>query len=66
MTVSPKQARLLCEKTQREIAGILGVHRDTYMKWEKNPDVMPVGKAKEFASIVGRNVDEIFFSIMST
>lgn len=66
MTVSPKQARLLCEKSQKEIAEMLGVHRDTYTKWEKNPDAMPVGKAKEFAVIVGREVDEIFFIGLST
>src|SRR5690349_10429478 len=28
------------------------------MKWERNADEMPVGKAKEFSEIVGRGVDK--------
>lgn len=66
MTLSVKQARLLSDLTQQAIAEKLGVHRQTYMRWELNPDEMPVGKAKEFSTIVKRNVDEIFFSQQST
>ena len=62
MTISPKQARLLSDLSQKEVADQLGVHRQTYMKWERNADEMPVGKAKAFSMIVGREVDEIFFS----
>ncbi len=61
-----KQARRLAELTQKQVADRLGVHRQTYMKWEQNPENMPVGKAKIFAEIVGRKVDEIFFNSTST
>jgi len=66
MVLSVKQARLLSEMTQRDVAEKLGVHRQTYMKWELNSDEMPVGKAKEFSAIVNRSVDEIFFISQST
>jgi DNA-binding XRE family transcriptional regulator len=66
MVISPKQARVLCDLSQKEVAYKLGVHRQTYMKWERNPDEIPVGKAKEFSEIVGRGVDEIFFVPEST
>lgn len=66
MAISVKQARLRKELSQREVAEGLKVHRQTYMKWEKNGDEMPVGKAKEFCAIVGIPMDEIFFSHEST
>jgi DNA-binding XRE family transcriptional regulator len=66
MVISPKQARVLSDLSQKEVAEKLGVHRQTYMKWERNADEMPVGKAKEFSEIVGRGVDEIFFTRVST
>lgn len=66
MTVTPKQARKFIDLSQQDVADKLGVHRQTYMKWERNPDEMPVGVAKEFSKIVGRGVDEIFFTTMST
>lgn len=66
MGISLKQARLLSDLSQKEVAKRLGVHRQTYMKWEHNPDEMPVGKAKDFSVIVGRKVDEIFFNSIST
>ncbi|MED5019301.1 helix-turn-helix transcriptional regulator [Paenibacillus chibensis] len=64
--LTPKQARLLRGLTQKEVAALLDVHKDTYMKWERDADRMPVGKAKEFSSIVGWGVDEIFFTAKST
>ncbi len=66
MEISPRQARILSDLSQKEVADKLGVHRQTYMKWEHNPDEMPVGKAKEFSLIVRRSVDQIFFNSQST
>lgn len=66
MGLTPKQARLLRDLTQQEVADLLGVHRQTYMKWENRPDEIPVGKAKEFSKIVGVSVDNIFFNSDST
>ncbi len=62
MTLSPKQARNLKGLTQEYVAERLRVSRDTYRKWESQPDKMPVGKAKEFSNIVEKKVDEIFFA----
>ncbi|MDH6675772.1 DNA-binding XRE family transcriptional regulator [Paenibacillus sp. LBL] len=64
--ITPRQARLLSDMSQKQIANLLGVHRHTYMKWERNADEMPVGKARVFSEIVGMPVDEIFFSRHST
>jgi|GEM_PF-5550911 Predicted transcriptional regulators len=58
---SVRQARLISELTQKEIAERLGVHRQTYMRWEYNPSEMPVGKAIQFSKMVNRSLDEIFF-----
>lgn len=61
MRLTIKQARLISELTQKEIAEVLGVHVQTYMKWEKSPEEMSIGTAKQFARIVKRDFDEIFF-----
>lgn len=66
MAFTLKQARLLSGLTQVQVAEKLEVHRDTYMKWERNADMMPVGKAKEVSAIFGRGIDEIFFTHEST
>ncbi len=60
VAISPKQARLLSGLSQKEVADQLGVHRQTYMKWEQNADEMPVGKAKQFSAMVGRAFEDIF------
>lgn len=33
--------------TQLDVAILLGVSRVTYIKWEDDPDTMPIGKYKE-------------------
>jgi len=64
--VTLKQARLLADMSQAKVAEELGVHRHTYMSWEKNPDAMPIGVAKKFAQLTGFTVDRIFFDTEST
>lgn len=66
MQLTVKQSRLLADLTQQEVAIKLGVHKQTYVKWERNPEVIPLGQARNFAKIVGRRVDEIFFDDDST
>ncbi|WNF07211.1 helix-turn-helix transcriptional regulator [Brevibacillus borstelensis] len=61
MKFTVKQARLLAGLTQKEVSGMLRVHVQTYMKWERNPEEMSISKAKQFSKIVGREFDEIFF-----
>ena len=63
MQFTPKQARRLADFTQREIAEILGIYRQTYMKMEANPEEFTVKQAYAFADAVGLPYDQIkFFS----
>jgi len=66
MKVTVKQARILSDMTQGDASQVLGVHRHTYMKYEKNPGLMPLDKAFKFAEIVGMPFDDIFFGGDST
>lgn len=66
MKLTLKQARQFSELSQEELANMLGVHRQTYMKWEKKPHEMPMGKAVEFCRIVKVSIDDIFFTPNST
>lgn len=66
MAFTLKQARILSGLTQEQVAQELKVHRQTYMRWERKPDDMPVGKAKKASALFGRGVDEIFFTPEST
>lgn len=61
MKLTLKQARLLADLTQKEVAEILGVHVQTYMKWERNPEDMSVGTAKQLSKIFNVDFEEIFF-----
>jgi DNA-binding XRE family transcriptional regulator len=61
-----KQARLLAGLTQQETADLLDVHKQTYVKWERKPDLIPLGKARKCSNTVERRVDEIFFDTEST
>ncbi|WP_416309858.1 helix-turn-helix transcriptional regulator [Ruthenibacterium lactatiformans] len=65
-TFTVKQARLLSGITQQRMADLLGVHRTTYRKIEKNPDLASVKQAREIAKITGIDVDQIFFAQQST
>lgn len=56
-----KQARLLCDKTQKQMAESLSVSRDTYRKIEENPDVATIRQAKIICKITGLSIDQIFF-----
>lgn len=56
-----KQARLLCDKTQKQMAELLSVSRDTYRKIEENPDLSTVKQAKQICQITGLSIDQIFF-----
>ena len=61
MSYTVKQARLLCGKTQREMAKYLQVHRDTYRKIEENPEEATIAQAKKISEVTGIKVDQIFF-----
>ena len=61
-----KQARLLANKTQEDMADILGIHVQTYRKLEHNPTEITIGQAKIIAEITGVSVNHIFFGSDST
>lgn len=61
--ITVKGARVNAEKTQKEIARELGIHVQTYMKLEKNPEKFTIARAKEFARCVGQDVRDIIFII---
>lgn len=66
MLLTVKQARLLSEKTQRQMAEALSMHVDTYRKIEKQPDAATIKQANEISRITGIPYDQIFFGSEST
>lgn len=62
MATPIKVARIEADMSQQEMAEKMGVHVQTYAKLEKNPDMMTIDDAKLFASIVGRDVSDLFFA----
>jgi len=59
--ITLKQARLLREKTQENLAEYLGIHVQTYRKIEENPNEATIGQAKKIAKFLGFEYDIIFF-----
>jgi DNA-binding XRE family transcriptional regulator len=55
-----KQARMLSNKTQFDIAKALGISLCTVRKYERNPEKMSIEKAKRFCEIVKQPFDKIF------
>lgn len=61
MSLSIKQARLLSEKSQSEVAEKMGICVQTYRKLEENPQKMTMAQAKLFCAAVDREIDELIF-----
>lgn len=61
MSLTIKKARLLCEKTQNEMANLLGVHVQTYRKIEQKPGLATVAQAKKISEVLGVDYNDIFF-----
>jgi len=61
MQITMKQARIGIGATQREIADKMGMHEQTYLKIERDSDIITIKQARRFADIVGLSFDEIFF-----
>lgn len=66
MVLTLKQARLIKELTQDQMAEILGVHVQTYRKLEQNPDGVTVGQAKKICEKLMLDYNEIFFGSNSS
>lgn len=66
MLLSVKQARMLADKTQKEMADLMGIHRHTYAKIEQDPETATIRQAEEIAKITGVTMEQIFFGTEST
>jgi DNA-binding XRE family transcriptional regulator len=66
MSLSIKQARLMKDLRQTELAEKLGIHVQTYRKIEQNPELATIMQAKKISEIVNIPYDQIFFSENST
>ncbi len=56
-----KQARVLKEKTQLEVANYLGIHVQTYRKLEENMERTTVAQARKICEFLGCSYDDIKF-----
>lgn len=54
-------ARLARELTQESMAQACGVHVNTYIAWEKEPEKVPIGKAIIICDVLGVSIDHIIF-----
>ncbi len=61
MQYSVKQARLLANFTQSQVAQKLGVCEQTYRKIEKKPESATIKQAKELSCLFGVPYDNIIF-----
>lgn len=62
MQITVRQARLFCGKTQREMAQLLHISRDTYRKIEQCPNRATIEQAKHISEITKMEVDSLFFA----
>lgn len=65
-TLTLREWRMAKEISQKAMADICGIHVNTYMKWEKNPKVIPISKAYKMALALGVSMDQILFDVNST
>lgn len=63
MQLNLRQARRLKEKTQGEMAALLGIHVHTYRKIEENPDSATVEQAKKISEYLCVPYNELFFRL---
>ena len=61
MQITMKQARVGANMTQQQVADALGVHVQTYMRMENNPEDVTIKQGKSFSEIVGVRFEDIFF-----
>jgi len=56
-----KEWRLARQKTIADMAKACGVHPNTYMAWERDPEGISVRYAKIIARVLELTVNDIFF-----
>ena len=62
MILTIRQWRGARGKTQWEMAELLGVHINTYQKWERNPKIIDVCHAQKLAKIFEVDINDIDFT----
>lgn len=66
MQYTVKQARVLMDFTQEQMAEKMGISRWTYRKIEENPESATIKQAKQISEITHIPIDNIFFANGST
>lgn len=62
MRLTLKQIRLIQEKSQDEMAEMLGIHVQTYRKLEEKPENATIKQAKLISNYLGVSYNDIFFA----
>lgn len=58
-----KEARENAKMTMEDVAGHLGITRQTYSKMESSPETIEIGEAFKLAKLFDVKVDDIFFDV---
>lgn len=56
-----RQIRLAKELSQETVAKACDVHVNTYIAWEKRPEIIPIGKAITLCRFLNVNIESISF-----
>ena len=62
MQFTLKQARLHSDKTQAEMAKLLGICRNKYLNIEQYPDTATIAEAKKISKITGIPLENLFLA----
>ena len=62
MALTLRMLRASKKATMAEVAGIIGVHPQTYSKLEEHPGDMTIKQAKLLADYYNISLDDIFFA----
>lgn len=57
-----KEARTSRGIKQNAVADAAGITRQTYAKYEEEPDSMTIGMAKRICEFIGCDISDIFFA----
>lgn len=66
MQFTIKQARKYAGLTQEQMGKSIGIHRQTYMKIEKDPAVATIGQIKRISDITGIPIGDFILTENST
>ena len=61
MFLTVREWRKIKEISQQSAADALGIHVNTYMKWEKKPEMIPIKYGYQLAALFGVSVADICF-----